>query len=701
MTESLKRGTLAADTGHVAVTAQAEASAGARVRARVRGLSPAVSLGALVAAGFVVQVAVAWLRQTPLVFPDEYIYAELGRSIAATGHPLIRGGPAHFPSLLAPLLESPAWLIHDVGVAYRVVQTIQALSMSLAAVPAYLLARRVRLSTGAALAAAAVTLALPDCSYSAMIVAEAFAFPLVLAALVAGVAALERPTLRAQALFVVLALLATLARIQFVVLPLAYLAAAAGMGLRERRLRRALLEQRLLLGLAALGGAGIGVVGLGYYSGVVHLAFSPSAWLGPAGSNLLVFAYAAGFAIVPGGLLGYGFALARPRSRGELAFAALGVAFTLGIFAQAAVYGRNVHERYTFYAAPLLAIAFLLHAGRGFPRRLLLALAAAALVTVGTLEPLSVLGLDGETNSPVLVSIHWLSQNVGSQGTASLLVLSIAALLTIVTVALSHTPRAATAVGLAAAIGLGLTGYGLSADFFRHDAALVRRHDLPAERSWLDALRLGSVPLLQGFGGSRPSAFEQLFWNRSVDRVLLLPGAQPIDVFAAETIHVARDGSLSVAGRPLTGPLVVDRYGSTVALRGARVRATSQDYALWVPAGRPRLVSYFAGRYGDGWIAPWSRLDLWAARPGAVRLRVTLPQQPVAATVRIFVPGRPARRLRMAPGSTRTISLPVCVSGHWHAVLTFSSSGYVGQRNVSARVGRPRFVPGAAACPAR
>ena len=95
----------------------------------------------IVGASFIVRTALGWLRATPVFFPDEYIYAALGRSMADSGLPLIRGGSAHFPALLQPLVTAPAWLVGDVEVAYRGVQIDRnALAMSLAVVPVFYLA---------------------------------------------------------------------------------------------------------------------------------------------------------------------------------------------------------------------------------------------------------------------------------------------------------------------------------------------------------------------------------------------------------------------------------------------------------------------------------------------------------------------------------------------------------------------------------
>jgi hypothetical protein len=55
---------------------------------------------------------------TPTVFNDELLYSKLSQSIAA-GHGLsIRGEPYFFPSPLAPLVPSPAWLLPSMTQAY-------------------------------------------------------------------------------------------------------------------------------------------------------------------------------------------------------------------------------------------------------------------------------------------------------------------------------------------------------------------------------------------------------------------------------------------------------------------------------------------------------------------------------------------------------------------------------------------------------
>jgi hypothetical protein len=208
----------------------------AHVLAAVR-ITPIQALSLVVAASVIARTLASWLRATPIYFPDEYIYSEVGRSIAEHGRPLVRGGSAHFPALLQPLLTAPAWLFDDVATSFRTIQLLNAVIMSLAAVAVFWLARRLGLSPWVSVALAALAVAIPDMFYAGWILADPIAYPLVLASVAAATAALDRPTKRAQFAFVAFAGLATFARVQYVVLPACFVAVLFLVGLRERRLR--------------------------------------------------------------------------------------------------------------------------------------------------------------------------------------------------------------------------------------------------------------------------------------------------------------------------------------------------------------------------------------------------------------------------------------------------------------------------------
>src|SRR2546425_11909223 len=143
-----------------------------RARALARGLTARVGVVLIVLVSFALRAVATAAHTTPRYFPDEYIYGAIARSLGETGRPLVRGEAAHFPALLGPLLAAPVWRLFDPAVAYRLVQTENALAMSLAAVPAYLLARRLRLGSGYSLACAALAVLVPDLMFAAYELAD-------------------------------------------------------------------------------------------------------------------------------------------------------------------------------------------------------------------------------------------------------------------------------------------------------------------------------------------------------------------------------------------------------------------------------------------------------------------------------------------------------------------------------------------------
>src|SRR2546423_7005371 len=170
--------------------------------------------------------------------------------------------------------------------------------MSHAANPVSLVARRLVLGQEFGLACAALAVAFPDLLYASFVMADPIAYPLVLGAVYAGVCALELPTRRAQVAFVALAGPATFARVQYVVVPAAFVVAAAVL---ERR--RFLRVHALPLGLLALPVAAAGALGpsriLGYYSGIAHLRVGPGSILHWAAVDAMMLAYSAGWILVP------------------------------------------------------------------------------------------------------------------------------------------------------------------------------------------------------------------------------------------------------------------------------------------------------------------------------------------------------------------------------------------------------------------
>jgi hypothetical protein len=676
------------------------------------GLNAARLLAGIVGLSFAVRVALAWLRSTPVYFGDEYLYSSRGRSLAETGRPLVRGHAAHFPALLEPLLTAPAWLLSDVGIAFHVAQTIGALAMSLAAVPVYWLARRLGLPAGVALGVAALSLALPDLIYASWIIAEPFAYPLVLASVAAAVAALERPSRRSQLAFVAFSALAAFARIQFVILPVCFLGAIVLAGLRERRLRLALREQALPLALFAVPVIATLAVGpsrvLAYYQGVVHVGIDPLALIDRTGMNLLVLLYASGFVLVPGAILGLVLVLTRPRTRGELAFGAMTLFVAGSLLVEAGVFGafEQAQERYLFYFLPLAALSFGLYAARGWPWRLYHLLLAAVVVTVAAVVPLAgYAASDEKAHSAALYGVFRIEQWLGTPGNGSIAVALAGTAALAVLVACSTRPRVAASTGIALAIlfSSGLAAAGIVFD--QENARAVRQSFLPADPSWVDHAHVGHVALLRNIAGVRGGAFQQLFWNRSVKELLLMPGAPEIDPFRADRVQVADDGSLMVGKRVLTGALLVDDHAVTTLFSGAVKIASAPGYSLYRPVGQPRLALFFLARYDDGWMGDRGTINLWP-RPGSHRLEGTLvldlesPAPLGATSVQFRLPDGRVVHVRVPGHGSTTVRLPVCSQGPWATGFHSKLRGFLRDRPVSVKAGVPRFVPGRSGCSA-
>lgn len=676
----------------------------ARVDARIL-------LGLLVAVSAVARTAVGWLRVTPNYYPDEYIYSELGRSISATGAALVRGSSSHFPALLMPIVTSPVWLVHDVATAYRLLQAVDSLAMSLAAIPVWLVARRVGLGRWSALAAAALALAVPDLLYAGMTISEPFAYPLALAAFAAGVAALDRPSLRLQALFVALAGLTAFARVQFVLLPAAYLVAAAVVGLRERRPLRMLREQALpfaLLGAALLVFVAMGLRGgFGYYPSFVHLKGGVHA-LRMVGSNLLILLFSGGWVLAPGAVIGLGLVLWKARSRAELAFVALLLPLAAGLLVQASYYGDTnvVQERYLFYVVPLGAIVFGLYAARGWPLRLVHGGLGAAQAAVAATYPLAGYAVPGmNTHSPFLYAVDRVVLWLGEMGRGTMVVAGVATAMTAVLVlVVSLRPRAGAAVGFSLALVASVAASALASSYDTLSAERARGVFLPPDRSWVDHAHLGRVALLSAPGGLKTDMLDQLFWNRSLDRVLVLPEGTHPDAFAADSVSSSRDGSLSAAGRPVTGPLLADEFSTTVRFRNARVVARSRTMTLVQPRGVAQLSILWPGRFFDGFLAPGGSVIVWPDRAGArlagwLTFRAAGPAADGANDLHLHVIGGRETVVHLPRGRDVAVRLAVCASGRpWQVAFSARPLGFADIRMIAARATEPVFTPDPAAC---
>jgi hypothetical protein len=658
-------------------------------------------LSGIVAASFALRFAAALWHTTPLYFPDEYIYSGIARSLAENGRPLIRGSSAHFPAMLEPLLAAPFWLTHDPALAYRLTQAENALAMSLAAIPVYLLMRRLGAGDWASLSAAALTVASPDLFFSAFVLADAIAYPLVLGAVYVGVCALSNPARRTQLGFAALVLLATFARIQYVFLPLVFVAAAlvverGSVHTVWRRFRLSVVLYAAPVAFAAaLGPKRL----LGYYSGVADLHVKPGEIVHWLGTDAMLLAYAAGFALVPGAIVGVVYALWRPRTREECGLAALGIGLLLGLFAEAALYATNgsdrFQERYLMVLLPLVFPAFWLWLRRGRPAAPIAALLAVGLVALSARVPLSGYTVsDAKQDSPFLLGVFRLEKAVGVGDGSLFVALAAAALACLAAGAAFRARLAWFAVGATLVASCAISIGAVSFD--HHVVQTVRETYLPPDASWVDHAHAGDATLIQTPATPHARAHEQLFWNRSLKRLAFLDQASPIDAFGHPHVTVADDGRLVVGGKTLRGAIVISNFAVRARLTNAVAIARGADYELWRPLGTPRMALFVGGLYHDGWLAPAGHLTLWPARDGRVRGTLRLPLSLPAATQRTVLhlegPGVD-RRVAVSPGQNRVVTIKISQRGPW--TLSFHSNriGYLqpDDRPISMQAGMPVF----------
>lgn len=635
-----------------------------RTLALTRGLTARVGLTLLVVGSLAVRVVASAAHPVPRYFPDEYLYTAIARALGSGHLPTVRGSAAHFPALLEPLLAAPLQAFFSPELAYRLTQVENALLMSLAAVPVYLLARRLSLSAGYALTCAAFALLIPDLVYASYTLADPVAYPFALGAIAAAVAVLDRPTRRGQLLFLALAFLATFARVQYVVLPAAFVVAAFAVdrhrAFRTQRLPLALICAPVLTALA-LGPSHA----LGYYSRVEHLHVG-GALVHWAARDLLLLALASGVVLVPGALA----ALVRPRGRSETAFAAFAAVFAAGLLLEAALYASNgsdrFQERYLFSLLPLVPLAFGLYLKNGRPLRLPVALLSVVLLALSARVPLSGYAEAlGKTDSPFLFAVFRLERYVGTAN-GSLIVAVVVAFGALGAVAVSRGVGTRLAVGGALAFAA-LASLGAVVN----DASNARqiRHDyLPANPSWVDASGLSNVTLVQTVGSPPARAIEQLYWNRSVTHEALLGDALPTDVYAAPRIHVASDGTLT----GVAGNVLVQGYAATARFQNATLMTRAGSFSLWSSATAPKLSLLEQGRYSDGWLARSGRLSVWpdatGRSRGTVHFTLSLPPGAQPVTVRF---GKV--HYDVEPGQDTDIVYTIDARGPWS--LAFKAQG--------------------------
>jgi hypothetical protein len=315
---------------------------------------------------------------------DELLYERLAISIAQEYSPLphIHGELIGNVNQLYPLLLAP--LFHDTLVpsALQHAHVLNALLMSSASIPAFLLARRVTQSARLAYFVAGLSVCIPWIALSSFLMTEVIAYPVFLWAMLALQYATVSPRLRNDVLLVVALIVATFARTQFavllVVVPLALFghhfafARADSLWSRVRAAVRELVSshRELALGYALVVVAGLALLAAGRLSSALGTySVTAEGDLLPQGMGRSLLEHLApiglGVGILPFILGGAWLltALVASRIREQHAFASIAAVTIAALLVEVTSYdlrfgqGR-LHDRYLFYVVPLILIAF-------------------------------------------------------------------------------------------------------------------------------------------------------------------------------------------------------------------------------------------------------------------------------------------------------------------------------------------------------
>jgi len=607
----------------------------AAVRARALGVPAWLWLGAVVVCSAGVRIALGRQIVAPWIMVDELVYSELAKSLAATGHFDIRGVPSNGYGFVYPALIAPAWkLFGAMPTVYAAAKAIDAVVMSLAAVPAYFLARRL-LTPGLALVAAVLTVLVPSMLYTGTLMTENAFYPLFLVVCLALVVTLERPTPRRQVGLLVLCGLAYATRQQAIALVPAAAAAPVLHGLIERDLRRRL---RAWLTLYALLAAGVVVVLaatvargrspltlLGAYRVATSVPYSATSVLHYLLWHVAELDLYVG--VIPFAALVALWVAPRAASPAARAFAAATFPVTLFLLVEVALFASTqsgrIEERNMFYLAPLALIALVgLAAGDVVPRAW--PAVAAGAVAAGVL-PVAIpfarfVNPTAVSDTFALLPWWWVQDRGIHFGTLRLVALGagVAAALLFVVV-----PRRVVLVlPLLVAVYFGLTTAVVQNG--RHGIRQAAAGKLwagikVAHPDWVDrAVGRGADVTQLWAGGVVETVWENEFFNRSIRRVVHV-GYHPDDVLPATTVRERPDGVLvhghdtplraryalvastpTIAGRtvasdPGTGMRLVRVDGPVVVL----TRVTG----LYPDAWAGKRVTYLHRRCGGGYVS--------------------------------------------------------------------------------------------------
>jgi len=554
---------------------------------------------------------------TPWIMPDEVVYGELGKSLYHSGRFEVLHEHIGFFGLVFPALVGGPLAVSDLERGYYWLKLLQALVMSLTAVPVYLWTRSLTRPAWA-LVASALTVAVPGLAYSGLVMTEVAFYPALVLAAWALARALERPTLRRQSWLVAAAALAAMTRLQaFVLLPV-FVTAVALKAVLDRRPREALRLWPAAAGLVALAGAWAAwrLAADGNLSSLFG-AYSPAGETSYPASEALRYAlYHAGDLVLMTGvvpLCAVTLLVGLRRERGGLtAYVATTLALCAWFVVEVGVFASRhvglLAERNLLPLAPVAFIGLAVWLDRGAPRpRLATALAAVGAVALVAALPMARFAIlaqfpDSFTLQPL---IAYATGHPGAHLDliATLVAAALAAAFVLV-------PRrfVATLPALLAALFVWIS-IDASQEIVDRDR-FVQAASTGPDRRWIDRGADGPVSYLFIGDVNWPAVWQNVFWNRRIERIYDLGGVSVPGGLPQTRVAPTPDGRL--AG--VTTRYIASLY--PVAFVGRPVKSITPGIVLW-RLDLPARISVWTQR-----VAGHVRVLAYGCRGGSLRLKL-------------------------------------------------------------------------------
>jgi hypothetical protein len=638
-------------------------AAAASVRARAVSVPAWIWLAAIVVCSIGFRLLLASRIVAPWIMVDELIYSELAKSLAAHGTYAIRGVPAHGFGFLYPILIAPAFRIASVPTAYGVAKGINTVVMSLAAVPAYFLARRV-VRPSLALVVSLLTVAVPSMVYTGMLMTENAFYPLFLTCALALVAVLERPTLKRLLLLALVSLLAFLTRAQAIALAPAILTAPLLLG------RARLREFRLLYGAVGAGA----VVLLGWE---VVRGRSPLALLGAyrvtssahysVGSVLRWLVYHVGeldlyVGVVPFAALLFLLTTRERRSPFVAAAVSMTVWLLIEVAAFASTQSQRIEERNMFFVAPFFFVALAWWIEHGLPRpRAAGVCAVIAAAGVGVVPYSGLINGNATSDTLALIPLWELQDTITTLDEIGAVVLGVAIVLVLLllVVPARYALVLPAIVLLLYAIALWPIEDEPHGGIHHASVGALYGGTSKPDRDWIDAT-LGHDARVAALFDSRTmdkfTVWTNEFFNRSVRTVYDLAGPTPGDLPETKVNVDPATGRISGIAEPyVLTSLSVELNEPAVVTDDVKGLAV---YHVVRPLG---VTSLTTGIYPDHWAGASASYTRFNCRTGQTLVATVAADARLVrtdSTVIATVDGR-SKTFAVPYNATKTLRIPL------------------------------------------